>query len=132
MNKDRQSKWKTEIRNLLQNINDAWTSGSPEDLESFFHEDMIIAKPGGPILGKGKQKCVNSYKDFLKRGKVLEFEASEPEIEVWENTAVASYSFEIEYELEGKEFREKGVDLFVFNQREGKWLAVWRAVLSSP
>jgi hypothetical protein len=126
------SEEKEEIRSLLRAINRAWVEGQPEKLNDYFHEDMVIAQPGGPVYGRGKKKSVESYKDFLSRANIIKFKDAEPQIEIWDNTAVASYSFELTYTLDGKELNDSGVDLFIFSRRGDRWLAVWRALLPLP
>jgi hypothetical protein len=54
---------------------------------------------------------------------------SDAEIDVWGNTAVPSYAWEMHYEMGGANCRESGRDRFVFKRDGGKWPAVWRAVL---
>jgi len=45
------------------------------------------------------------------------------------STAVASFAFEMIYQRGGTSYRSSGRDLWVFQQREGRWLAVWRTML---
>jgi hypothetical protein len=48
------------------------------------------------------------------------------------DAATASYTWQIAYALDGKEWNERGSDMFVFVRQEGKWLAVWRMMLTQP
>jgi len=50
-------------------------------------------------------------------------------IDVVGQTAVASYVFDIRYELEGVAYQESGRDLFVFSREQTTWRAVWRTML---
>ncbi|MFC1554226.1 nuclear transport factor 2 family protein [candidate division KSB1 bacterium] len=120
------------IQQILKKINNAWIQGNPKEMEEFFHEDMVIAIPGGQRVCKGKNACIDSYSQFIKNSKIHTVKESEYCIDVWSSTAVASYSFEIDYEMNNKRYYEKGTDLFVFNLVNDKWLAVWRTVLSVP
>lgn len=121
-----------EIRWILKRINEAWTKGRPEELDRYFHEDMIIAQPGFGIRGEGKRACVGSYKEFAGMASIQSFEESQHVVLVWGNTAVASYKFDIAYELDGLAHQDTGYDLFVFTRESGDWLAVWRAILPTP
>jgi len=118
-----------EIRKLLGNISDTWIKGRPEELEEYFHEEMVIAGPGFKGGGRGKTECVQSYKDFVTHAAIRNVKESDHLIDVWGDTAVASYRFEIDYELNGQEHHDVGHDLFVFARQEEKWLAVWRTVI---
>ena len=50
-------------------------------------------------------------------------------IDVWGNTAVATYRYEIAYEMGGQLYQEMGQDLFVFVRDGGRWRAVWRTLI---
>ncbi|MGO9273608.1 MAG: nuclear transport factor 2 family protein [Terriglobia bacterium] len=121
-----------EIRMLLGKISAAWRQGRPEELGEYFHDDMVIRGSALQEAGRGRDVCVGSYKDFLSQAKVQELKESDAEIDVWGTTAVASYAWEMQYEMGGESYHESGRDLFVLTRQEGKWLAVWRAVLVSP
>ena len=121
-----------EIRQLLRSISDAWSKGHPEELEEYFHENMLIVQPGSQGGGRGKRECVDSYKDFVSHATIREFKESDQTIDVWGDTAVASYKFEMAYEMRGEVHKDSGYDLFVFSREKGKWLVVWRTILPVP
>lgn len=122
----------TEIRQLLKKINEAWVNGHPEELEEYFHEDMVIAQSGLQAQGTGKKACVDSYKEFITHASILGLKESDHHIGVWGDTAVASYKFELEYEINGAKHHDSGVDLFIFTRQRGNWRAVWRTILPLP
>lgn len=117
------------VRGTLTRINQAWTQGHLEDLEKYFHKDMVIAAPGFRGGGRGKAACVAGYANFVERATITNFEESEHAIDVWGETAVAVYRFELKYEMDGKEHDENGYDVYVFTCQSGKWLAVWRTII---
>ena len=121
-----------EIARIIRSINEAWTSGRPEELDRYFHEDMVIAQPGLGIRGEGRKACVDSYSEFARMAAINGLRESDHIVLVWGDTAVASYRFEIEYEVEGRIRRDAGFDLFVFARKDGAWLAVWRTILPVP
>jgi hypothetical protein len=41
---------------------------------------------------------------------------------------VAQYPFEMVYEREGARWLSKGWDVWVFERREAKWIAIWRTI----
>ena len=122
-----------EIRLLLNKINDAWLKGPPEKLaealSDCFHDGIVIKGPGFQAMGRGKEPCVKSYVDFVRQARVRSCTLSEPEIDHFGDTAIATYSWEMTYELDGHEYHDSGHDLFVLSRVEGRWLAVWRAML---
>jgi ketosteroid isomerase-like protein len=121
-----------EIIETLKAINIAWTKGDIEELNKYFHEDMIIAQPGFGIHGEGKNACVDSYREFAGMARIHRLTESQHVVLVWGDTAVASYRFDVDYELDGQPHQDAGYDLFVFNRTGGDWLAVWRTILPVP
>jgi hypothetical protein len=115
----------------LTRINQAWVQGRFEELNECFHENMMIVGPGFQAMGKGREACIRSYREFSAAAVVHEYNEREPTIDVWANTAVAVYGWEIVYEIKGQRSRESGQDLFVFAREEGVWRTVWRAMLPS-
>ena len=121
-----------KIRQLLRAINDAWRNGNTPELNRHFHADMVIVSPGYEELARGREVCVRSYEDFIRSAKVHEYSESEPAINIWGNTAVASYSWKMAYEQKGMVSREHGHDQFVFTREPDGWQAVWRMVTFAP
>jgi hypothetical protein len=118
-----------DIRMLLGKISAAWRQGRMEELGEYFHDDMVIRGPELQAMGRGRDVCVGSYKDFISQATVQELKEGDAEIDVWGNSAVAWYPWEMRYQMGGHSYHESGRDLFVFVREEGKWLAAWRAVL---
>jgi len=120
---------KKEIAGIVRKINRSWLDKNYKNLESLFHEDMIIASQNLVILATGKEQCIKSYLDFREQSGILKYSESEPDIHVWESTAIASYSYNIAWEMRGESFTESGKDLFIFARDNKQWTAVWRLPL---
>ncbi len=121
------------VRDVLSQINDAWTrlrgDAMTAALNECFAEDVVLRGSGFVFLGKGRDVAVKSYHDFVSLAEVKSFSLNEPEIDVSRETATAQYKWTMTYVLDGQEYTEHGYDVFVFARREKKWLAVWRALL---
>jgi ketosteroid isomerase-like protein len=120
------------VRQLVRDINRAWRSGRTDDLNRYFHDDMVIVAPGFAQCCEGRAACVASYAEFVSQAKIHDYRESEPDIDFWGDTAVASVSWDIEYEMKGTVSRETGRDVFVFARESGTWRAVWRTMLLGP
>ena len=118
-----------EILELIEQLNDAWVKGSPEQLSSFFREDIVMVHPDFIHRTEGREACIASYVDFCSQAKVNEFKLGETSIDVIEDTAIATYSYEISYEMGGEQFTDTGRDLFVFIREDGRWQAIWRTMI---
>jgi ketosteroid isomerase-like protein len=120
---------KQEIEQILRAINEAWTQGKPEDLGRYFHPDMVIVGPDGQPAGRGSEACISSYRSFAQSAKIHSFSQAGFQIEVFENTSAATYSFSLSYEIDGQVFKDSGRDMFVFSREREGWKAVWRMIL---
>src|SRR5713226_8717749 len=112
-------------------MNDAWVKGEFEQLSSFFREDIAMVHPDFVQRTEGREACVASYMDFARQAAILDFKLGEPSIDVFGNTAVATYAYEISYEMGGERFKDTGRDLFVFIRQNDRWQAVWRTMIIS-
>jgi ketosteroid isomerase-like protein len=122
---------KEAIRRVVKAINEAWSGGRVPELESYFHEDITIVAPDLTVVGRGREACVGSYADFVRRASTHEFKTSEPDISVWGMAATAAYSYEIEWEAEGQRHKDMGKEVFVFIRESGRWRAVCRLIFGS-
>jgi uncharacterized protein (TIGR02246 family) len=116
------------IRAIIGDINRAWLEGRFEDLQRCFHPDMVIVAPGFAQRLAGAAACADTYREFMAAATIHAFEASPADVDVWGDTAVASYAYDIDYEMSGRRQRERGRDLFVFTRADGRWRAVWRGL----
>lgn len=122
-----------EVRLLISKINQAWLKDNLEELREYFHDDIVIKGPQFKSMGTGgKAACIKSYEDFLRAAKIRDFKESDIQVDLFASTAIATLAWEIDYEMNGQNYHEAGHDVFVFTRDEGKWRAVWRAVLLSP
>jgi hypothetical protein len=121
-----------QIRILIERINRAWQTGHTDQLRDLFHHEMVIVGPCFQPLCRGREACVESYREFVANATVHEYCASDLKIETWGSTAVGTYAWSMTYEKVGERSRETGTDQFVFGQEEERWLALWRYVHFDP
>lgn len=115
---------------IVQRMNDAWAKpGGPEELGSFFREDIVMVHPDFTQRTEGRDACVASYEGFCKQAAILDLKISNPGIDVFGDTAIATYSYDIAYEMGGERFDDTGRDIFVFARENDRWLAVWRTMI---
>jgi len=120
-----------QIIELVHRMNDAWVTGNPEALASFFREDIVMVNPDFSQRTQGREACVASYSDFCTQAVIQGFKIGELTVDAFDNTAVAVYSYEIAYEMGGETFNDHGRDIFVFERSSGEWQAAWRTMIVS-
>lgn len=116
------------IRQIIKNINQAWLTERFEELEQYFHPDIVFVPPKFAGRVEGRAACIDSFRDFTAQASVREFRDGEPTIDVTGRAAVATYPFHMLYELAGESYREDGYDTFVLGKDESGWRAIWRMV----
>ena len=122
---------KRQILEIIHHLNDAWATGHPEKLAEFFREDIVIVHPDFTGRIEGRDACIASYAEFCSEATIHGVKIGEPGIEVFGDTAVSTYSYEVDYEMGGERFNDSGRDLFVFVLEDDRWQAVWRTMIIS-
>jgi len=115
---------KQEVWNALRALNDAWTKGNPNNLKNYFHKDMVAITATDRERLEGKEACFTSWNNFAKAAKIHHWNELEPRIQIYGNTAVVTYYFDMSFDMGGQAVKLGGRDMFVFVNEGGKWLAV--------
>jgi uncharacterized protein (TIGR02246 family) len=119
-----------DVRDVIDLINRTWLKGDPADLERFFHPDVVIQPPGPGPRVHGRDPCIASYEAFAREARVRRFEPETAEIDVFGDTAVATYRYRIVYEIGGRNYDENGGELLVFLREIEGWRVAWRTMLT--
>jgi len=118
-----------DARQTLDSINAAWRDKRFDDLNQYFDENIVMRGPGLKELGRGRAAAIQSYADFMARSTVLAYQESNHSVDVIQTTAVACFDWSMTWEQNGKRESGKGQDMFVFELRDSKWIAVFRLML---
>ena len=118
------------IRDVIDQINRTWLKGDPAELERFFHPDVVIQPPGPAPRVHGRDPCIASYEAFAREARVRRFEPDTAEIDVFGDTAVATYRYRIVYRMDGRDYDEQGGELLVFLNGMQGWRVAWRTMLA--
>ena len=118
-----------DLRQTLDQLNQAWIKGRFEELGAFFDADIVTKGPALKEIARGRAALVQSYVDFMGRSKLIEYAESDHAVYEWGDTAAVSYTWTMSWEQAGKTSSGSGQDMFVFARRGEKWLAVLRLIL---
>lgn len=119
------------ILDLLSQINRAWLEKQPQRLTALFHPGMIMTFPGFSGQMQGRQSQVAGFEDFCLNATVHDYTETQHKVMVIEETAIATYLYDMIYERDHQVHRATGRDLWVFQKTHGRWLAVWRTMLDT-
>ena len=113
----------------IEALNHAWRTGRADEIDDLFHPDAVILHPDLEGRTEGRDACVQTYIDFALQATVSRLEVFEPQVDVFADTAVVSYGFEIDYEMHGNATQNSGTELTVLMQHEGRWQLAWRTLV---
>jgi hypothetical protein len=117
------------VAGALRVINEAWVTGRPEEMAPFLDEDVVFVQPKLAGRESGRDKAIESYREFLTQAELHAYEETDLVIDVRGHAAVVTYRWAIDYHLAKKHYHETGSDLFVFDRAGTRWRAVWRLLL---
>jgi hypothetical protein len=123
--------YRAEVRHALQRISAAWQDRRYQELAILFDENIVMVLPGLSARIEGRAAVVESYMEFMEHSAVGEYWEDEPTIDVWGDTAIASYRWEMTWVSGGISANAAGYDVFTFARRidgDQSWRAVWRTM----
>ena len=124
---------KQEIWQTLQSLNRVWTTGKVEELKDYFHENMVAITSVDRQRREGRQACINGWAQFVAgTTKINYWKELDPQIQIYGDTAVVTYYFDMSFDIGGKTIASAGRDLFVFVKERGRWWAVADQFSSYP
>lgn len=115
-----------DIERLVERLNDAWVNDQIEDMEALFHKQVVMIEPGTHQKVTGREEMIESYREFVESSEIIDFKIRDLYIDLFENTAVALYTFRIKYRVETTNYDEIGTEILVFNRHNDEWKIVWR------
>jgi len=122
---------RAEVRHTLQRISAAWQGRRYQELAILFDENIVMVLPGLSARIEGRAAVVESYMEFMEHSAVGDYWEDEPTIDVWGETAIASYRWEMTWVSGGISESAAGYDVFTFSRRtdgDQAWRAVWRTM----
>ncbi len=119
----------TEVKvwNTIQKMNKCWTCGDLSELEKlahYFHKEMVAITPTDKYRLEGKEACFNGWKSFAENTKIHFWKEKDPKIQIYGNTAVITYYFDMSFDMAGQTVNMGGRDMFTLINENGKWLVV--------
>ena len=113
-----------EVWKTLRNLNDCWTKADGKDLVQYFHEQMVAITPTDRLRREGRDACVAGWMAFAQCAKIHHWREIDPRIQIFGDTAIVSYYFDMSFDMGGPTLQMGGRDLFTFVKESGKWWAV--------
>ena len=119
MTEDEQVVWRT-----VQALNRAWTQGRVDELDGYFHDDIVVVTPTDRERLEGKKSCVASWRRFVDTAIIHEWTDRNPTVRLYADAAVVAYDYELACEIRGEPMALAGRDMFFMVRQGGRWVAV--------
>ena len=115
------------IERFIRKLNDTWKQGKLDELNRFYHVDVVLLPPdaGEPI--HGRSAVIETYKDFASSATLHEFVIDSLEVFDFSATAVVHMRFVVEFSLGDQRLREGGLEVYVVNIADDDPAIVWRS-----
>ena len=118
-----------EVRQALDSLNHAWRTRRFDIFDQLFDDDIVMKGPGLKELARGRGPVVQSYVDFMQKSDVTDYTESNHFVHSWGHTAIAGFDWSMTWVQNGKTDQGSGQDMFVFERRRDRWIAVLRVML---
>jgi uncharacterized protein (TIGR02246 family) len=116
------------VRAVAARISAAWQERRYDDLGDLFAEDMAFTFPGMAGRVEGRDAIVASYREFMDRITLTSYVEDPLVVQVWGDTAVAGFRWEMAWLAGGVPNQATGHDVFAFRLTERGWRAIWRTM----
>jgi hypothetical protein len=119
-----QDETKREVWDTLRKLNDCWTKADGKELVHYFHKYMVAITPTDRLRREGRDACVAGWVAFAKYAKIHHWQEIDPRIQIFGDTAIVTYYFDMSFDMGGQTIQMGGRDMFTFVKEAGKWWAV--------
>src|SRR5262249_11945775 len=119
------------IWDAIRASNTAWTSGDPKSVAALYADEVVMVAPNIEAKNFGREAMVEGYVQYCAAARTHSFRELAHDVTVRGDRAVATYRFEVRYELDGRVFDDAGQEVLVFERMGGQWKAVWRTQITT-
>ena len=116
------------VQRVLDRIQTAWREGRPEEMAPALSPDITFVFPGFSMRLTGRDRLIDSYRDFLAGTRLRSYREDRRSIEGGTSAALAEIAFDMTYARAGGAWRAHGVELWALERRPEGWVAFWRTM----
>jgi uncharacterized protein (TIGR02246 family) len=116
------------VQRVLDRIQTAWREGRPEEMSPLLSPDITFVFPGFSMRLTGRDRLIDSYRDFLAGSRLRSYREERRSIEGGPSAALAEIAFDMIYTRAGSDWRSHGIELWALERRAEGWVAYWRTM----
>ena len=114
---------KEEALAFVKALNEAWTKGGGGALAGYFHPRMVAIGANDRRILRGRDACLASWQNFTEAAKVHRWQEIDPDVQLYGNTAIVTYYYDMSFDMNGRTIETGGRDMFVLVKENGRWWA---------
>jgi Domain of unknown function (DUF4440) len=118
-----------DVAEVLRRISQCWLEGRPREMKPLLHPEIVMVFPGFAGRVSGRDAFVDGFVDFCQNARVISFQESDHQVDQCDDTAIASFRFDMVYERDKLRYHTTGRDVWAFTCKAGQWLACWRTMI---
>ena len=115
-----------DVHDTVRQINALWLGGRVAHLNEFLLHAVVMVAAGFQARLEGMRAVIDSFQAFVRNARVHSFRESEMQVDVWEDSAMATYRFDMTYEFDGTTYDEAGREMWLFVRVDRRWRLAWR------
>lgn len=108
-----------------------WIERRFSDLSAYLAVDVVLVAPGGKHRIEGLEASVESYREFMSRSDVSDFDSHGHVVTQRGATAIVEYDWRMSWNDQGQDHDATGREVLVLTRYEHGWRVVWRTQLAA-
>jgi hypothetical protein len=116
------------MHQFIMRFNEAWKQQNWLDLDDMLH-DNIVFDPSASVTVSGKEKCIDSLRNFVSLYKTDDIEILSLSTVSSSSSCIVRWHYHIRYHSIEKTFEETGSELWVLAWEDSKWKLLFRKLL---
>lgn len=114
---------------FVKQMDRCWLEQRFDDLAHYIANDVVLVAPDGRNRMEGLLPATDSYREFMTRCRVHDFEDRDHCVTLRGDAAVVEYTWSMVWEDGGTRHDDRGREVLVLARRDHAWRVVWRTQL---
>ena len=121
----------SQIDAFIELFNNSWVNGDLSALEPLLDNNVVFISPDLKNEIAGKTECIQTFKDYLDHAVTNKFHIINRKIHTWDGSVMVMLEYEVEYLMTNTVYKEKGKEIWLLGEREGRLRMLWRALIEN-
>jgi ketosteroid isomerase-like protein len=120
-----------EIEEMVRTFNNGWLQKDMEKLKAVLHEKVVFMAPDMKSMLQGREACAATVEAYNNQAVTHDFRMHLDSVHCIGQSGWLTLSYDIDYEMKEKRYKEHGVVIWGVLRRNDQWLLAWRCLAAS-